>query len=156
MTGEIAEELLKKNCCSGKQKQEKNCKRYLPHHITACMRLRLRMGVNGRQKQQNFYAKKYSVPKMNFPEYSSVLFRRASSSLFCRKVLQTELWGLSKDKTTCQIPWVFRISVKSETHGFLHLEEISDMEVVNKTTYKRNENKYMLTKKPHCHILKIV
>ena len=48
----------------------------------------------------------------------SVLFRRASSSLFCRKVLQTELWGLSKDKTTCQIPWVFRISVKSETHGF--------------------------------------
>ncbi len=24
---------------------------------------------------------------------------------------------------------------------FLHLEEISDMEVVNKTTYKRNENK---------------
>lgn len=42
----------------------------------------------------------------------------ASSSLFCRKVLQTELWGLSKDKTTCQIPWVFRISVKSETHGF--------------------------------------
>lgn len=61
---------------------------------------------------------KYSVPKVNFPEYSSVLFRRASSSLFCRKVLQTELWGLSKDKTTCQIPWVFRISVKSETHGF--------------------------------------
>lgn len=42
----------------------------------------------------------------------------ASSSLFCRKVLQTELWGLSKDKTTCRIPWVFRISVKSETHGF--------------------------------------
>lgn len=42
----------------------------------------------------------------------------ASSSLFCRKVLQTELWGLSKDKTTCQIPWVFRISEKSETHGF--------------------------------------
>ena len=39
---------------------------------------------------------------------------------------------------------------------FLHLEEISDMKVVNKTTYKRNENKYMLTKKPHCHILKIV
>lgn len=39
---------------------------------------------------------------------------------------------------------------------FLHLEEISDIEVVNKTTYKRNENKYMLTKKPHCHILKIV
>lgn len=36
---------------------------------------------------------------------------------------------------------------------FLHLEEISDMEVVNKTTHKRNENKYMLTKKPHCHIL---
>ncbi len=35
-----------------------------------------------------------------------------------KKVLQTELWGLSKDKTTCQIPWVFRISVKSETHGF--------------------------------------
>nr|DAW86519.1 MAG TPA: hypothetical protein [Bacteriophage sp.] len=28
------------------------------------------------------------------------------------------MWGLSKDKTTCQIPWVFRISVKSETHGF--------------------------------------
>lgn len=51
-------------------------------------------------------------------KYSSVLFRRASSSLFCRKVLQTELWGLSKDKTTCRIPWVFRISVKSETHGF--------------------------------------
>ena len=99
---------------------------------------------------------KYSVPKVNFPEYSSVLFRRASSFLFCRKVLQTELWGLSKDKTTCQIPWVFRISVKSETHGFLHLEEISDMEVVNKTTYKRNENKYMLTKKLYCHILKIV
>lgn len=23
-----------------------------------------------------------------------------------------------EDKTTCQIPWVFRISVKSETHGF--------------------------------------
>ena len=38
----------------------------------------------------------------------------------------------------------------------LQLEEISDIEVVNKTTYKRNENKYMLTKKPHCHILKIV
>lgn len=36
---------------------------------------------------------------------------------------------------------------------FLHLEQISDMEVVNKTTYKRNENKYMLTKKPHYHIL---
>ena len=117
MTGEIAEELLKE-LLLGEQKQEKNCKRYLPHPITACMRLRLRMGVNGRQKQQNFYAKKYSVPKMNFPEYSSVLFRRASSSLFCRKVLQTELWELSKDKTTCQIPWVFRISVKSETHGF--------------------------------------
>lgn len=117
MTGEPRRN-CSKNCCSGKQKQEKNCKRYLPHPITACMRLRLRMGVNGRQKQQNFYAKKYSVPKMNFPEYSSVLFRRASSSLFCRKVLQTELWGLSKDKTTCQIPWVFRISVKLETHGF--------------------------------------
>ena len=97
---------------------QKNFNRYLPHPITACMRLRLRMGVNGRQKQQNFYAKKYSVPKVNFPEYSSVLFRRASSFLFCRKVLQTELWGLLKDKTTCQIPWVFRISVKSETHGF--------------------------------------
>lgn len=39
---------------------------------------------------------------------------------------------------------------------FLHLKEISDMEVVNKTTYERNENKYILTKKPHCHILKIV
>ena len=39
---------------------------------------------------------------------------------------------------------------------FLHVEEISDMEVVNKTTYKRNENKYMLTKKLYCHILKIV
>ena len=51
-------------------------------------------------------------------ETAEVLIRRASSSLFCRKVLQTELWGLSKDKTTCQIPWVFRISVKSETHGF--------------------------------------
>lgn len=38
--------------------------------------------------------------------------------LVLQKVLQTELWGLSKDKTTCQIPWVFRISVKSETHGF--------------------------------------
>lgn len=39
---------------------------------------------------------------------------------------------------------------------FLHLEQILDMEVVNKTTYKRNENKYMLTRKPHCYILKIV
>lgn len=39
---------------------------------------------------------------------------------------------------------------------FLHLEEISDMEVVNKTMYKRNKNKYMLTKKPRYHILKIV
>lgn len=39
---------------------------------------------------------------------------------------------------------------------FLHLEQILDMEVVNKTTCKRNENKYMLTRKPHCHILKIV
>lgn len=55
-----------KNCCSGKQKQEKNCKRYLPHHITACMRLRLRMGVNGRQKQQNFYAKNTACQKWIF------------------------------------------------------------------------------------------
>lgn len=62
MTGETAEELLKE-LLLGETKQEKNCKRYLPHPITACMRLRLRMGVNGRQKQQNFYAKKYSVPK---------------------------------------------------------------------------------------------
>lgn len=39
---------------------------------------------------------------------------------------------------------------------FLHLEEISDMEVVNKTMCKRNEYKYILTKKLYCHILKIV
>ena len=57
---------------------------------------------------------------------------------------------------------------------FLHLEEISDMKVVNKTIpsrhqqenscmnivmktmCKRNEYKYILTKKLYCHILKIV
>ena len=49
--------------------------------------------------------------------------------------------------------------VQKKAHGLkraVSVEEISDMEVVNKTTHKRNENKYMLTKKPHCHILKIV
>ena len=50
----------------------------------------------------------------------------------------------------------FQNKSENGNQRFLHLEEISDMEVVNKTTYKRNENKYMLTKKPHCHILKIV
>lgn len=62
MTGETAEELLKE-LLLGETKQEKNCKRYLPHPITACMRLRLRMGVNGRQKQQNFYAKNTACQK---------------------------------------------------------------------------------------------
>ena len=42
---------------------------------------------------------------------------------------------------------------------FLHLEEISDMKVVNKTTYKRNENNLVFMEKNdflYCHILKIV
>lgn len=68
MTGETAEELLKE-LLLGETKQEKNCKRYLPHPITACMRLRLRMGVNGRQKQQNFYAKNTACQN----EFSGVL-----------------------------------------------------------------------------------
>lgn len=46
--------------------------------------------------------------------------RPAFFSWFCRKVSQTELWGLSKDNMAYPIPWVFRISMKSETHGFYY------------------------------------
>ena len=52
--------------------------------------------------------------------YSSVPSRPAFFSWFCRKVSQTELWGLSKDNMAYPIPWVFRISMKSETHGFYY------------------------------------
>lgn len=62
MTGETAEELLKE-LLLGETKTGEELQRYLPHHITACMRLRLRMGVNGRQKQQNFYAKNTACQK---------------------------------------------------------------------------------------------
>lgn len=38
--------------------------------------------------------------------------------LVLQKSFANGIVGAVKDKTTCQIPWVFRISVKSETHGF--------------------------------------
>lgn len=117
MTGETAEELLKE-LLLGETKTGEELQKVFAASYYCMYAVTIAHGSERAAETAELLCEKIQRAKMNFPEYSSVLFRRASSSLFCRKVLQTELWGLSKDKTTCQIPWVFRISVKLETHGF--------------------------------------
>ena len=66
MTGETAEELLKRIAARGNKNRRRTAKgicRILLLHVCG---YELRMGVNGRQKQQNFYAKKIQRAKSEF------------------------------------------------------------------------------------------
>lgn len=116
MTGETAEELLKE-LLLGETKTGEELQKVFAASYYCMYAVTIAHGSERAAETAELLCEKYSVPKVNFR--STHLFSSDGHPLPCSaESLQTELWGLSKDKTTCRIPWVFRISVKSETHGF--------------------------------------
>jgi YesN/AraC family two-component response regulator len=155
MTGETAEELLKE-LLLGETKTGEELQKVFAASYYCMYAVTIAHGSERAAETAELLCEKIQRAKS---EFSGVLICSLPTGilfLVLQKSFANGIVGAVKGKDDMPDTVGFQDFSEIGNPRFLHLEEISDMEVVNKTTYKRNENKYMLTKKPHCHILKIV
>ena len=155
MTGETAEELLKE-LLLGETKTGEELQKVFAASYYCMYAVTIAHGSERAAETAELLCEKIQRAKN---EFSGVLICSLPTGilfLVLQKSFANGIVGAGKGEDDMPDTVGFQDFSEIGNPRFLHLEEISDMEVVNKTTYKRNENKYMLTKKPHCHILKIV
>lgn len=155
MTGETAEELLKE-LLLGETKTGEELQKVFAASYYCMYAVTIAHGSERAAETAELLCEKIQRAKS---EFSGVLICSLPTGilfLVLQKSFANGIVGAVKGKDDMPDTVGFQDFSEIGNPRFLHLEEISDMEVVNKTTYKRNENKYMLTKKPHYHILKIV
>ena len=155
MTGETAEELLKE-LLLGETKTGEELQKVFAASYYCMYAVTIAHGSERAAETAELLCEKIQSAKN---EFSGVLICSLPTGilfLVLQKSFANGIVGAVKGEDDMPDTVGFQDFSEIGNPRFLHLEEISDMEVVNKTTYKRNENKYMLTKKPHCHILKIV
>ena len=118
MTGETAEELLKE-LLLGETKTGEELQKVFAASYYCMYAVTIAHGSERAAETAELLCEKIQRAKN---EFSGVLICSLPTGILFlvlqKKFCKRNCGGLSKDKTTCQIPWVFRISVKSETHGF--------------------------------------